>query len=86
MIHQWLILCTHGKKQQSHTGTLNQGCKFELKLKKSQLFCRTRKNSMSIEKKQLGRKAELVFCQPELGKRHIFAELEVEEIKLISQV
>ena len=29
MIRQWLILWTHGKKQQSHP--LNQGWEFELK-------------------------------------------------------
>ena len=47
------------KKQPSHT--LNQGCKFELKLKKSQLFCQIRKNSMSTKRKRLSRKADLVF-------------------------
>ena len=58
LIHQWLILWTHGKKQQSHT--MNQGCKFEFKLEKSRLFCRTRKNSMS-KRKRLSQKADLVF-------------------------
>ena len=47
------------KKQLSHT--LNQGCKLELKLEKSRLFCRTRKNSMSTKRKRLSRKADLVF-------------------------
>ena len=51
MIPHWLILWTHGKKQQSHT--LNQGCKFELKLKKSRLFCRTRKKSFDSNLNQV---------------------------------
>ena len=38
-------------KQQSHT--LNQGCKFELNLKKSRLFYRTRKNSVDSNLNQL---------------------------------
>ena len=51
MIPQWLILWTHGKIQQSHT--LNQGCKFEPKLKKSRLFCQTRKNSVDSNLNQV---------------------------------
>ena len=38
MVQKWLILCTHSKKQQSHTGTLTQGCKFEFKLEKKLFF------------------------------------------------
>ena len=56
---QWLILWTHGQKQQSHT--LNQGCKFELKLEKSRLFCRTRKNSMSTKRKRLSKSRLSIF-------------------------
>ena len=51
MIPQWLILGTHGKKQQSHTS--NQSCKFELKPKKSRLFCRTRENSVDSNLNQV---------------------------------
>ena len=41
---------------------------------------------MSTKRKQLIRKADLVFCQTELKKLDIFAEFELEKIKLISQV
>ena len=47
------------KKQQSYT--LNKGCQIELKLEKSRLLCRTRKNSMSTKRKRLSRIADLVF-------------------------
>ena len=49
----------NSSKKQSHT--LNQGFKFELKLEKSRLFCRTRKNNVSTKRKQLSRKADLIF-------------------------
>ena len=39
-------------------------------------------NSMSIKRKRLSRKPDLVFtvCQPELKKRDIFAELKLEKL------
>ena len=42
---------------------------------------------MSTQRKRLSRKADLLrICQPELEKLDIFAELELEKIKLISHV
>ena len=51
------------KKQQSHT--LNQGCKFELKPKKSRLFCRTRENSVDSNLNQVIPACTVIACLAE---------------------
>ena len=84
IIHQWLILRTHVKKQQSRT--LNRTANSNLNSKKVGCFAKLEKTACQQKKKRLSRKADLVFLSARTQKLDIFAKLVIEKIKLISHI